>query len=78
MSTFPGSQTSYGNPEMLLDVIDYFPDLQIVIAHGGRGWWYCVAAFIAQLKPNVWLDAAGLPGRLVARGQGSLVRSCSA
>ncbi|MEU1548336.1 amidohydrolase family protein [Nocardia sp. NPDC005745] len=61
VSSFPGSRTSYGNPELLLDAVDYFPDLQFVFAHGGRGWWYDVAAFMAQTKSNVWLDLAGLP-----------------
>jgi predicted TIM-barrel fold metal-dependent hydrolase len=61
VSSFPGSQTSSGNPELLLDVIDYFTDLQLVFAHGGRGWWYDIAAFLAQTKENVWLDLAGLP-----------------
>jgi uncharacterized protein len=61
VSSFPGSQTSCGNPELLIDAVDYFPDLQFVFAHGGRGWWYDVAAFMAQTKPNVWLDLAGLP-----------------
>jgi predicted TIM-barrel fold metal-dependent hydrolase len=35
--------------------------VQFVFAHGGRGWWYDLAAFLAQAKPNVWLDLAGLP-----------------
>ncbi|WP_433678215.1 amidohydrolase family protein [Nocardia sp. CA-119907] len=61
VSSFPGARTSYGNPELLLDVADYFRDLNIVIAHGGRGWWYDVAAFMALTKPNVWLDLSGLP-----------------
>jgi uncharacterized protein len=61
VSSFPGSQTSCGNSELLLDAVDYFPDLQFVFAHGGRGWWYDVAAFMAQAKANVWLDLAGLP-----------------
>jgi predicted TIM-barrel fold metal-dependent hydrolase len=61
VSSFPGSQTSCGNPELLLDAIDYFRELQFVFAHGGRGWWYDVAAFLAQTKKNVWLDLAGLP-----------------
>ena len=38
VSSFPGAKTSCGNPELLLDAIDYFPDLQFVFAHGGRGW----------------------------------------
>lgn len=60
-SSFPGSRTRFGNPELLLDVIDYFTDLNFVFAHGGRGWWYDAAAFMAQSKKNVWLDLAGLP-----------------
>jgi predicted TIM-barrel fold metal-dependent hydrolase len=61
VSSFPGAQTSCGNPELVLDATEYFPDLNFVFAHGGRGWWYDVAAFMAQSKPNVWLDLAGLP-----------------
>jgi predicted TIM-barrel fold metal-dependent hydrolase len=32
-----------------------------VFAHGGRGWWYDTAAFLALAKANVWLDLSGLP-----------------
>jgi len=60
-STFPGARSSFGNPELLLDVIEDFPSLPFVFAHGGRGWWYDLAAFLALAKPNVWLDLAGLP-----------------
>ncbi|MCP2281035.1 amidohydrolase family protein [Nocardia amikacinitolerans] len=65
VSSFPGARTSCGNPELLLDVADYFRDLNIVIAHGGRGWWYDVAAFMALTKANVWLDLSGLPPKLL-------------
>jgi predicted TIM-barrel fold metal-dependent hydrolase len=61
VSSFPGSRTSCGNPELLTDAVDYFGELQFVFAHGGRGWWYDVAAFMAQTKAIVWLDLAGLP-----------------
>ena len=44
-----------------MDVVEDFPSLNVVFAHGGRGWWYDVAAFLALAKPNVWLDVAGLP-----------------
>lgn len=60
-STFPGSRTSYGNPELLMDLVEDFPRLQFVFAHGGRGWWYDAAAFLALARDNVWLDLAGLP-----------------
>lgn len=60
-STFPGARARYGDPALLVDVVEDFPSLNVVFAHGGRGWWYDVAAFLALAKPNVWLDVAGLP-----------------
>ena len=60
-SSFPGARTSFGNPELLSDVVEDFPGVNFVFAHGGRGWWYDVAAFLALAKDNVWLDLAGLP-----------------
>ncbi|MDT7725827.1 MAG: uncharacterized protein QOI21_2403 [Actinomycetota bacterium] len=61
VSSFPGARASFGNPELMADVVEDFPDVQFVFAHGGRGWWYDVAAFLALAKDNVWLDLAGLP-----------------
>ena len=60
-SLFPGARSRFGNPELLLDVVEDFPQVQFVFAHGGRGWWYDTAAYLALGKPNVWLDLAGLP-----------------
>jgi predicted TIM-barrel fold metal-dependent hydrolase len=60
-SSFPGARSSFGNPELLVEVVDDFPGVQFVLAHGGRGWWYDVAGFLALAKQNVWLDLAGLP-----------------
>jgi uncharacterized protein len=60
-SSFAGARSAFGNPELLIDVIEDFPDVQFVLAHGGRGWWYDTAAFLALNKPNVWMDLAGLP-----------------
>lgn len=61
ISTFPGARSALGNPELWLDVLEDWPELQIVFAHGGRGWWYDTAAFLALARDNVWLDLAGLP-----------------
>ena len=60
-STFAGSANSYADPILLDDVFRDFPDLTVVLAHGGRGWWYDQAAFVALMKPNVWLEVSGLP-----------------
>ncbi|MDQ3505789.1 MAG: amidohydrolase family protein [Actinomycetota bacterium] len=60
-SNFPGAQNKYGDPVHLDDLLRDFPDLKLVLAHGGRGWWYDAAAFLALTYPNVWIDLAGLP-----------------
>lgn len=60
-STFPGSMNELADPEFLLPVVRDFPSLNVVLAHGGRGWWYDKAAFMAQAYPTVWIELSGLP-----------------
>ncbi|MDA8026106.1 MAG: amidohydrolase family protein [Actinomycetota bacterium] len=60
-STFPGSSHSFADPILLDDVTRDFPRLKIVLAHGGRGWWYDAAAFMALIKENVYIELSGLP-----------------
>ena len=60
-SVFPGSTNRYADPALIEDVARDFPDLTIVLAHGGRGWWYDAAAFITLMRPNVWIEVSGLP-----------------
>ena len=60
-SSFPGAVNKYGDPTLLDDVLTDFPGLTLVLAHGGRGWWYDTAAFLALSHPSVWIDIAGLP-----------------
>jgi uncharacterized protein len=62
-SSFPGASASGGDPVLMYDVLRDFPDLTVVLAHGGRGWSYDTAGFMALTQPNVWLDVAGLPPR---------------
>ncbi len=62
-STFPGAMNTYADPILLDDVLRDFPRLTVVLAHGGRGWWYDAAAFLALSNPNVWIELAGLPPR---------------
>ncbi len=60
-STFPGSMNELASPEFLLPVARDFPELDIVLAHGGRGWWYDAAAFMALSHEHVWIELSGLP-----------------
>ncbi|MGO8958589.1 MAG: amidohydrolase family protein [Streptosporangiaceae bacterium] len=60
-STFAGSVNAYGEPALLDPVFRDFPALTVVLAHGGRGWWYDQAAFLALMRPGTWLEVSGLP-----------------
>ena len=60
-STFPGSSNAYGDPVVLDDVLRDFRALTLVLAHGGRGWWYDAAAFLALSHDRVWIELSGLP-----------------
>ncbi|WP_028933018.1 amidohydrolase family protein [Pseudonocardia spinosispora] len=62
-SSFPGASGRRGDPVLMDDVLRDFPDLTVVLAHGGRGWSYETAGFMALARPNLWLDIAGLPPR---------------
>jgi uncharacterized protein len=65
-STFSGSVNAYGEPALLDSVFRDFPGLTVVLAHGGRGWWYDQAAFLALVRRNVWLEVSGLPPQRLA------------
>jgi uncharacterized protein len=60
-SSFPGSSNELADPALLLPVLRDFPGLTVVLAHGGRGWWYDAAASLALLHENVWIELSGLP-----------------
>jgi predicted TIM-barrel fold metal-dependent hydrolase len=60
-STFPGSTNRFADPVLLDDVLRDFPRLTVTLAHGGRGWWYDAAAFLALANERVWIELSGLP-----------------
>jgi predicted TIM-barrel fold metal-dependent hydrolase len=60
-STFPGAANTYADPVVLDDVLRDFRTLTLVLAHGGRGWWYDAAAFLALSHDRVWIELSGLP-----------------
>jgi uncharacterized protein len=62
-SSFPGSMNSFADPVLLDEVLRDFPSMNIVLAHGGRGWWYDAAAFLALSRETVWIELSGLPPR---------------
>jgi predicted TIM-barrel fold metal-dependent hydrolase len=60
-SIFPGARNKYGNPLELDDVALDFPDLQIVMGHGGRPFYTGEAFFVLRRHKNVWFDMSGVP-----------------
>jgi uncharacterized protein len=60
-SIFPGARSKYGNPMELDDVAIDFPDLRIVMAHGGRPLYSAEAFFVLRRHRQVWLDVSGIP-----------------
>lgn len=62
-STFAGASNAYADPLLLDGVVRDFPGLTVVLAHGGRGWWYDAAAFLALAHDRVWIELSGLPPR---------------
>jgi uncharacterized protein len=60
-SNFDGAVNRFADPIYSEDVAKDFPELTIVLAHGGRGWWYDAAAFLALMRERVWIELSGLP-----------------
>ena len=64
-SIFPGARSRLGEPIAVDDVAVDFPELVIVIAHGGRPLWMEQAFFLVRRFPNVYMDVSGIPPKKV-------------
>jgi predicted TIM-barrel fold metal-dependent hydrolase len=62
-SIFKGARIKYGDPLHLDDVAIDFPDLNILMAHSGRPFWYEQAFWMARRHKNVYMEISGLPGK---------------
>src|SRR5262245_22551194 len=60
-SVFPGARSRLGDPIGIDDVAVDYPDLRIVMAHGGRPLWGETCFFLMRRHANVWLDLSGIP-----------------
>ena len=66
-SIFPGARSRNGEPMAVDDVAVDFPDLTIVIAHGGRPLWMDQAFFLVRRFPQVYMDVSSIPPRAVLK-----------
>jgi hypothetical protein len=64
-SLFPGSRIKYAHPLLLDDIADAFPDLTIIMSHGGRPFWYKEAEWLLRRHRNTYIDLAGIPPKHV-------------
>jgi predicted TIM-barrel fold metal-dependent hydrolase len=60
-SNFDGAVNRFADPIYAEDMAKDFPELTVVLAHGGRGWWYDAAAFLALMRERIWIELSGLP-----------------
>lgn len=62
-SIFPGARSRTGEPMPVDDVAVDFPDLTIILAHGGRPLWMEQAVFLVRRFPQVYMDVSSIPPR---------------
>ncbi len=60
-SVFPGARNRFGQPLLVEDIAIDFPELTIVLAHGGRPLWMSEAVFLARRFPRVFLEVSSTP-----------------
>ncbi|HXW54435.1 MAG TPA: amidohydrolase family protein [Candidatus Cybelea sp.] len=60
-SIFPGARNVYAQPMLADDVGVDFPDLVVILAHGGRPLWMEEAFFLVRRHRNMYMDVSGIP-----------------
>ena len=60
-SIFPGARNLFAQPMLADDVGVDFPDLVIILAHGGRPLWMDEAFFLVRRHKNMYMDISSIP-----------------
>ncbi len=60
-SIFPGARNVHAQPILADDVSIDFPDLAVILAHGGRPLWMDEAFFLVRRHRNMFMDISGIP-----------------
>jgi len=66
-SIFPGARSRTGEPMAVDDVAVDFPNLTLILAHGGRPLWMEQAFFLVRRFPRVYMDVSSIPPRAILR-----------
>ena len=64
-SIFPGARNVYCDPIYCDDVGVDFPNLNVILAHGGRPLWMETAMFVVRRHPKFWMDVSSIPPKLL-------------
>lgn len=62
-SIFKGSLVKYADPIFLDEVAENFPNLKIILEHGGRPFWYNMVSWLLTRHKNIYVGIAGIPTR---------------
>jgi predicted TIM-barrel fold metal-dependent hydrolase len=60
-SIFPGARNLHAQPMLADDLCVDFPDLVVILAHGGRPLWMEEAFFLVRRHRNMYMDVSGIP-----------------
>jgi hypothetical protein len=60
-SVFPGARNKYADPMAIDDVAVDYPELVLIMAHGGRPLYMETCFFLLRRHPNVYMDISGIP-----------------
>jgi predicted TIM-barrel fold metal-dependent hydrolase len=71
-SRFPGADNSFADPAPAGAVCSRFPDLPVILAHGGRPAQTKEAVALVEEFPNAWLDLSSCPPPRLASYFGDL------
>ncbi len=66
-SIFPGARSRAGEPMPVDDVAVDFPELTLILAHGGRPLWMEQAFFLVRRFPQVYMDVSSIPPKAILR-----------
>jgi predicted TIM-barrel fold metal-dependent hydrolase len=64
-SVFPGAKMKFCDPLLVDEVAADFPDLNILCAHSGRGFWTTQVFALTRMRQNVWMELSGLPPKRI-------------
>jgi uncharacterized protein len=60
-SIFPGARNLHAHPMLCDDVSVDYPNLVVILAHGGRPLWMNEAFFLVRRHKNMYMDISGIP-----------------